>query len=1089
MSKKNLATILMVTIILLALGQSSNVPLAHAQAFSCTNVTEIPTAECNELVTFYNSTNGPGWYNKTGWLTTNTPCSWHNITCSVGHVSEIEFYDEPGGYPKAGNNLEGTLPNLNLPNLTVLAIEDHGLNGVIPNFSNLPSLTTLNLSFGYLSGNIPNFSNLPNLIEIDLAYNNFTSGTIPNFSNLPNLRYLVLNNNQLNGTIPNFSNLPNLREFSLSNNQLNGTIPNFSNLPNLIGLHLGGNQLSGTIPNFTNLPNLQSLRLDYNQLTGTIPNFSNLPNLQDLYIHSNQLSGTIPTLNWSSFSGLLLNNNCGLVAFDSAQTTVLNGKDGIWQVRNSICAMQVNPTSLAFNGVVGGANPVAQAIVVTDGGVNNLAWSASESIPWLSLNSSSATAPSTVNASVNVAGLTAGSYNGYLFFTGDGITNSPFTMTVTLNMDNPTPTPTNTPTNTPTFTPSPSPTITSTATATLTATNTPTLTPTPTATMTPTATATLTPTNTPTLTPTATATMTPTATATFTPSPTDNPTATPSATPTVTPSPTFTPSPTNSPTPTPTVKAETGLIDLTISLYKSAPTANDQAPYERVLEQFADGIYEMSNGAHKIRNITIYPNGQNPNAHIIWSASDWPRANVSGYGRVGLNVKMGDVFPFKSPYNALSNSNWQGSGYTLAHEWGHYYYGVYDEYKGSNVEDDAILFAPHTDDLAPKNSVMNSQWNAVTGYGGDLNWLNFSIAKNQTFKNAQYRFFGASAWETIARPTTEDPRDGDRRFYWERLPYPELATVAPTAGQNSSIQLPAGQAQARSQLKITWAANSPRQAMPTYQANVSSLSGQEIAYPEPVMLVASVTKDNPIAKAYLQATAKSPDGSDLLLTLKDDGIAPDVTPNDGFYSGYMHYTQNGSYTITVMFDNSTQQAEETQSGYHHTPGPNGEAYVELPQPITESFSASASINVVVSGVKADDYGDTTANATTLPLDNTNLAGQIDRAGDVDMFQVMPSLTGQLALRVSEFAFGMNPQVRVFKADGATVLVDANLITHAHANGYLFLTLPMQANQRLYIAVSHADAQATQGLYNISAGEFLVNEQTVKSNTYLPLIIK
>jgi hypothetical protein len=68
-------TIVMVTIIVLAMGQSSNVPLAQAQSFSCASVIEIPTAECNELVTLYNSTNGANWKNNTGWLSTNTPCS------------------------------------------------------------------------------------------------------------------------------------------------------------------------------------------------------------------------------------------------------------------------------------------------------------------------------------------------------------------------------------------------------------------------------------------------------------------------------------------------------------------------------------------------------------------------------------------------------------------------------------------------------------------------------------------------------------------------------------------------------------------------------------------------------------------------------------------------------------------------------------------------------------------------------------------------------------------------------------------------------------------------------------------------------
>ncbi len=80
---KNIVVTIIITLILLTMGQSSNnVPLAKAQSFSCSSVTEIPVTECQELVTLYNSTNGANWTNNTGWLSTNTPCSWYGITCS-----------------------------------------------------------------------------------------------------------------------------------------------------------------------------------------------------------------------------------------------------------------------------------------------------------------------------------------------------------------------------------------------------------------------------------------------------------------------------------------------------------------------------------------------------------------------------------------------------------------------------------------------------------------------------------------------------------------------------------------------------------------------------------------------------------------------------------------------------------------------------------------------------------------------------------------------------------------------------------------------------------------------------------------------
>jgi len=122
-------------------------------------------------------------------------------------------------------------------------------------------------------------------------------------------------------------------------NKLTGTIPNFSNLPNLTDLGHYHNQLTGTIPNFANLPKLTWLSLGENRLNGAVPNFANLPKLTELRLHHNRLSGTVPNLNWSSISYLDLSNNCGLVAFDRAQATVLNTKNASWQVRNAACPL------------------------------------------------------------------------------------------------------------------------------------------------------------------------------------------------------------------------------------------------------------------------------------------------------------------------------------------------------------------------------------------------------------------------------------------------------------------------------------------------------------------------------------------------------------------------------------------------------------------------------------------------------------------------------------------------------------------------------------------------------------------------------
>ncbi len=265
-----------------------------------TTYTVPEAAEANKL---YTSTNGAGWADKQGWplqmtytTTTTTKLSATGVGFSdLGSQMLIRqiFLDD--------NQLNGSIPNFNLPNLQYLDLSRNQLSGSVSNF-NLPNLQELYLPYNQLSDSIPNFI-LPNLHRLWL-YNNQLSGGIPNF-NLPNLQWLHLSRNQLSGSIPNF-NLPNLQWLHLSGNQLSGSTPNF-NLPNLQELDLSGNQLSGSIPNF-NLPNLQRLWLYNNQLSGSIPNF-NLPNLQGLSLYHNQLSGSIPNFNLPNLQWLWLNNN------------------------------------------------------------------------------------------------------------------------------------------------------------------------------------------------------------------------------------------------------------------------------------------------------------------------------------------------------------------------------------------------------------------------------------------------------------------------------------------------------------------------------------------------------------------------------------------------------------------------------------------------------------------------------------------------------------------------------------------------------------------------------------------------------------
>jgi Leucine-rich repeat (LRR) protein len=180
----------------------------HAAVVNCadTTTTGVPQAECETLVAFYTSTNGPGWLNKTNWNTATNVDTWYGVTTDTEHV-------------------------------THLSLNNNQLSGSIPGLSALTQLSYLSLINNQLSGNIPDLSGLIQLDRLNLSYNQL-SGAIPDLSALTQLRYLYLSNNQLNGSIPDLSALTQLWQLQLDDNQLGRSIPDLSALTQLQWLNL-----------------------------------------------------------------------------------------------------------------------------------------------------------------------------------------------------------------------------------------------------------------------------------------------------------------------------------------------------------------------------------------------------------------------------------------------------------------------------------------------------------------------------------------------------------------------------------------------------------------------------------------------------------------------------------------------------------------------------------------------------------------------------------------------------------------------------------------------------------------------------------
>jgi Leucine-rich repeat (LRR) protein len=232
---------------------------------TCTNVKTLPAAECEVLVTFYHQTSGPTWADSADWLANNAPCEWSGVTCTDGHVTDLNLYSK---------DIKGSVPSslAELTDLRVLALRDNQLTGPIP----------------------PELAGLKHLVFLDLSHNQLSGSLAVELGQLDTLELVSLNDNQLSGELPRtWATLAGLRHLDLRSNALTGAIPaEWGQLAQLEVLRLGHNQLSGNIPDeIGQLAHLTELDLSYNQLNGAVP----APILALPYraLWGNQLDGTI----------------------------------------------------------------------------------------------------------------------------------------------------------------------------------------------------------------------------------------------------------------------------------------------------------------------------------------------------------------------------------------------------------------------------------------------------------------------------------------------------------------------------------------------------------------------------------------------------------------------------------------------------------------------------------------------------------------------------------------------------------------------------------------------------------------------------
>ena len=94
-----------------------------------------------------------------------------------------------------------------------------------------------------------------------------------------------------------------------------------------------------------------------------------------------------------------------------------------------------SPINFSFTATQGGSNPSGQSLSVWNAGSGTLNWSVSDDATWLSLSPTNGTDSDNITVSVDIAGLTANTYNATITINSTGASNSPVNIPVKLKLN------------------------------------------------------------------------------------------------------------------------------------------------------------------------------------------------------------------------------------------------------------------------------------------------------------------------------------------------------------------------------------------------------------------------------------------------------------------------------------------------------------------------------------------------------------------------------------------------------------------------------------------------------------------------------
>ena len=179
-------------------------------------VTGIPRRSCDALVALFYQTEGPGWFDRSGWLQHANVCDWQGLTCRQGELVALEL---------PSNNLTGEL---------------------VLDYAAFPALERLDFTGNSLTGALhSSIEAASRLQQLELAGNGLTGPIPASLGQLSDLQQLVLADNSFGGSLPSaLSQLSQLRWLDLSQTNVQGTLPSsLTQLTQLVSLNYSDTRL------------------------------------------------------------------------------------------------------------------------------------------------------------------------------------------------------------------------------------------------------------------------------------------------------------------------------------------------------------------------------------------------------------------------------------------------------------------------------------------------------------------------------------------------------------------------------------------------------------------------------------------------------------------------------------------------------------------------------------------------------------------------------------------------------------------------------------------------------------------------------